>query len=96
MNRDEYVEKLKGRLDQWNAESARWEAKARVAQAEAKAEYDRQIEALNARREEAMYQMKLLQNASADAWKDVMQGAEEAWKRMQEAVSAARSHFGKD
>ena len=96
MNRDEYVEKLKGQLDQWNAESARWEAKARVAQAEAKAEYDRQIEALNARREEAMYQMKLLQNASADAWKDVMQGAEEAWKRMQEAVSAARSHFGKD
>ena len=96
MNRDEYVEKLKGQLDQWNAESARWEAKARVAQAETKAEYDRQIEALNARREEAMYQMKLLQNASADAWKDVMQGAEEAWKRMQEAVSAARSHFGKD
>ena len=96
MNRDEYVEKLKGQLDQWNAESARWEAKARVAQAEAKAEYDRQIEALNARREEAMYQMKLLQNASADAWKDVMQGAEEAWKRMQDAVTAARSHFGKD
>jgi len=26
--RDEYVEKLKGQLDQWNAEVAKWEAKA--------------------------------------------------------------------
>lgn len=96
MNRDEYVKKLKAQLDQWNAEATRWESKASVAQAEVRAEYDKQMQALNARRDEAMYQMKLLQNASADAWKEVAKGAEDAWKRLQESVSAARSHFGKD
>jgi len=40
--------------------------------------------------------MKLLQNAFADAWTDVAQGADEALRRLQEAVSAARSRFGKD
>jgi len=32
MNRDEYVQKLKSQLDQWNAESKKWEAKAQQAQ----------------------------------------------------------------
>ena len=40
-NRDEYVEKMKTKLDQWNAEIAKWEVKSREAQAEARAEYDK-------------------------------------------------------
>ena len=27
MNRDEYVEKLKSQIDQWNAQMAKWEAR---------------------------------------------------------------------
>ena len=42
-----------------------------------------------------IYQMKLLQNASADAWRDFAQGTDAAWKAMQEAFSKARSHFEK-
>jgi len=34
--RDEYVEKLKAQLDQWNTEVAKWEAKAQKAQAGAR------------------------------------------------------------
>ena len=33
MNRDEYVQKLKQQLDEWNGEVAKWEAKTREAQA---------------------------------------------------------------
>jgi lipid II:glycine glycyltransferase (peptidoglycan interpeptide bridge formation enzyme) len=95
INRDEYVQKLKQQLDEWNGEAAKWEAKTREAQAAMKAEYEKQIAALNGRREEALYQMKLLQNASADAWRDAMGGAEKAWKDMQEAFERARSHFEK-
>jgi lipid II:glycine glycyltransferase (peptidoglycan interpeptide bridge formation enzyme) len=95
MNREEYVQKLKTQLDQWNAEAANWEAKAKEAQSHMKAEYEKQLAALNSRRDEALYQMKLVQNASGDAWQDMMRGADEAWKNMHDAFTKARSHFEK-
>lgn len=95
INREEYVQKLKSQLDQWNAEAAQWEQKARDAQAHMKAEYEKQLAAVNSRRDEALYQMKLLQNASLDAWQDMMRGTEVAWKNMHEAFNKARSHFEK-
>lgn len=95
INRDEYVQKLKAQLDQWNAEAKKWEAKAEEATASMKAEYEKQLNTLHSRRDEAMYQLKLLQGASTDAWQDMMKGADQAWKGMQEAVNRARSHFEK-
>jgi hypothetical protein len=95
MNRDEYVQKLKTQLDQWNAEVQRWEAKARESQAHMKQEYEQQLAQLRSRRDEALYQMKLMQNASHDAWQDMMRGADEAWKNMADAFGKARSHFEK-
>lgn len=95
MNRDEYVQKLKQQLDEWNGEAAKWEVKTREAQATMKAEAEKQLAALNGHRDEALYQMKLLQNASTDAWRDVMSGADRAWKDLQEAIDRARSHFEK-
>jgi hypothetical protein len=92
-NRDEYVEKLKAQLDLWNAEIGRWEAKARDAQAEGRSEFDRGLKALREQREQAMYQMTLLQSAAGEAWKDLVQGTDEAWARMREAYDKASSHF---
>jgi hypothetical protein len=91
--RDEYVEKMKAQLDQWNADIARWEAKAHEAQAGARAEYDRRLDALRQQRDQAMYQMNLLQAAAGEAWLDMMRGTEEAWARMREAFDKASSHF---
>jgi hypothetical protein len=95
MNRDAYVQKMKEQLDHWNAEAAKWEAKAKEAQASMKAEYEKQLNMLNSRRDEAMYQLKLLQGASTDAWQDMMKGSDQALKSMQEAFNRARSHFEK-
>jgi chromosome segregation ATPase len=94
-SREEYVQKMKAQLDQWNAEVAKWEEKTRSAQAEMKAEYEKQLETVRSRRDEAMYQMHQLQVASGEAWKDMMKGAEAAWKSMGEAFLKARSHFEK-
>lgn len=95
MTRDEYVAKLKTQLDDWNAQAAVWEAKAKDAQATAKAEFERQLVLLKAQQENAAYQMRLLQNASADAWKDLSAGADAAWKQMSETFARAASHFEK-
>ena len=93
--RDEYVERLKAQLDQWNAQMTEWEARARDAQAQAKAGYEQHLERLRGQQQEALYQMKLLQNASLDAWQDLARGADSAWKAMQDAMGSARSHFDK-
>ena len=94
-NRDEYVQKLKAQIDQWNAQAARWEAQMKEAQGRARQEYSQQLDQIKSRRDEMLYQMKLLQSASVGAWEDLMRGADQAWKGMQEAFDRARSHFEK-
>ncbi len=93
MNREEYVAKLKGQLDQWNAEAAKWEAKAKDAQAGMQAEYARQLEQFHKRRDEALAELRRVQGASADAWSEMMRGADAAFRSMQEAFDRARSKF---
>ena len=93
--RDEYVEKLKAQLDQWNTEVAKWEAKAQKAQANARIEYDKQLKEVRRQRDQALEQMKKVQAATGDAWVDLVRGADEAWAKMREALEKARSHFNK-
>ena len=93
--REEYVAGLKARLDRWNADAAKWEARASVARADMKKQYAKQLETLRERREEALYNLNLVEKASATAWQDLTRGADEAWDRMQEAIKAASSHFEK-
>ena len=95
MNRDEYVQKLKSQIDQWNAQAAVWEAKAKQAQSKMQAEYDRQLGEFHKRRDAALAEMKRLQHASADAWQGMMQGADAALKSMQQAFERARREFEK-
>jgi hypothetical protein len=91
--RDEYVERMKAQLDQWNGEIAKWEAKADIAQTEARVEYEKRLVALREQREKAMYQMKLLQSAAGDAWTEMVRGTDQAWASMREAFEKASSHF---
>ena len=84
MNRDEYIAKLKSQIDQWNAQAAQWEAQS-----------TKQAEQFRARRDAALAELKRVQSASADAWKDMMQGADAAFKSMRDAFEKARREFGK-
>jgi lipid II:glycine glycyltransferase (peptidoglycan interpeptide bridge formation enzyme) len=95
ISRDEYVQKLKSQIDQWNAEAAKWEAKAKQAQAGMQADYAKQLEQYRGRRDAALAELRRLQSASADAWKDMMRGADAAMKSMQEAFDKARSKYEK-
>jgi hypothetical protein len=93
--RDQYVEKLKAQLDEWNAEVAKWEAKSRSAQADMRIEYETQLEAFRQRRNQALEQMRKVQGSTGDAWVDLVHGADEAWAKMREAFEKAQSHFYK-
>ena len=91
MNRDEYVQKLKAQIDQWNAQLAKWDQ----ASQELKNKYLQQLDEARVRRDEAMEEMKRLQQASADAWVQMMNGAETAFQAMQSAFERAREGFEK-
>ena len=91
MNRDEYVQKLKAQIDQWNAQMATWEK----ASEDVKNKYLQQLDEARVRRDEAIAEMKRLQNASADAWTQMMKGAETAFNNMQTAFDNARKGFDK-
>ena len=91
MNRDEYVRMLKAQIDQWDAQMKKWES----ASQEIKNKYLQQLDEAKVRRDEALEEMKRLQNASADAWTQVMKGAETAFTAMQGAFEKARQGFEK-
>jgi hypothetical protein len=84
MSRDEYVQKLKSQIDQWNAQAAKWEAQS-----------SKQAEEFRARRDAALAELRRVQSATADAWRDMMRGADSALKSVQEAFDKARKQFDK-
>jgi lipid II:glycine glycyltransferase (peptidoglycan interpeptide bridge formation enzyme) len=94
-NRDEYVRQLKSQIDQWNAEAARWEEKAREAQAGMQLEYQRQLDNLREKSEQASAELRRLQLASTDALSEMMRGADAAMQGMAEAFERARRSFDK-
>ena len=91
--RDAYVEKMKSRLDAWNAEIDRLEARAREAEADARIRYAKQIESLKAQRAEAEEHLARLRTAGDAAWKDFTTGIEGAWDAMEDALKSALSRF---
>lgn len=91
--RNEYIEQLKNNLDKWNADLAKFEAKARVAKTDLRIDYEMQLEALRKHREVAAEKLKALQASSEGAWKEVAAGADAAWSAMRDAVDKASAHF---
>ena len=92
-NRDAYVKKMKTKLDEWNADIAKIEAKAEGAEANMKIKYNEKIAALKQQREEATSKLRELQNAGDDAWEDIKTGLESAWDSLGEAVGSVKSRF---
>jgi len=91
--RDAHVAKLKAQLDEWNAEIAGFEAKARQAGAEARLEYQRHLSELRRRYDEANAKLKELQEESEGAWEKLKEGVESSWDALRQGVEKARASF---
>lgn len=91
--RHEYIEKLKQKLDEWDADIDEFEVKAKKTRAEVKFELEDQMTSLRLKRDIARLKLSEIIDASEEAWEDVKQGAEEAWSSLKDAIEKARSHF---
>ncbi len=95
MNRDEYVQRMKQQIDDWNTRLAEWEIEVQKAQAHVKVQYEAQIKTLEKQRDEAMKRLHETRDASQAAWTEVSKGTEAAWKTMQSSFEKAWSEFQK-
>jgi hypothetical protein len=91
--RDAYIEKMKARIDEWNADIDKLEAKAREARADMKIEYQEQLSAMRLEREKARGKLHELQEATEDAWEGLREGMESAWESMAKAFKDAADRF---
>ena len=91
--RDVYIQKMKTKLDEWNAEIDKLEAKSRQVEADAKKAYQKQIETIKAKRSETKEYLDQMRQAGESAWLDVKDGLENAAASLGEAIRSAQSRF---
>ncbi len=91
--RDAYVQKLKDQIDQWNSDIDNLQEKAGKMGADAKAEMQKHVEELKAKRKDLEEKLKPVQKASGEAWEDLKGGTNQALKALGDAVTAAKSRF---
>ena len=91
--KEDFVRKMHAKLDQWNAEIDALTAKADAAEAGARAEYHKQVEALRSKRDHARSKLGELESAGEGAWQDLKAGVELAWESVSEAVHSATARF---
>ncbi|MBA1146121.1 hypothetical protein H0Z60_03510 [Ectothiorhodospiraceae bacterium WFHF3C12] len=91
--RDQYVEQLKSKLDEWNAELARLEAEGERTQAQLSKGLEEQLVEARKRRDEAWEWLQKLQKANESAWDDMVKGTEQAWDAFSDALKNARNRF---
>jgi uncharacterized coiled-coil DUF342 family protein len=92
-DKDAYVQKLHAKLDEWNAEIDKLKAKADKAEADSRAEYQKQIETLQQKRKDAETKIREVAAAGEGALEELKSGVQGAWDSMEEALKLARSKF---
>ncbi len=94
--RDAYVQQMKARMDEWNAEIDKLKAKADQAKAGSKIEYQRQIEDLREKRNKFQHRITEIEQAGEGAWEDLKQGVENSWEALKLSLSKAKSRFDRE
>lgn len=72
VTRDEYVEKMKSQLDDWNSEIDKVEARGKEFTGETKKKYDAQISDLRQKVRAVKSKMDELQSSGQDKWEKLM------------------------
>jgi len=92
-NRQEYIDKLKLKLDEWNAKIDEMEVQAKLAEMENREKYESEIARFKAKRDEIQNRLETMRHSSEQAFEELRQGAEQAWDSLWDAYKKAKSHF---
>lgn len=88
-----YEQKFDAQLKIWQAEIDKLRAKADKASADARLQYDKQVDELVEQQKKGKAKLRELQDANEQAWSDMRQGMERAWDDMGKAWKDAMSRY---
>ena len=91
--KEAYRQKLEAQLAEWDARLDVLNAQARKASAEARIDYENELQGLKRQRERARETLAELGRRSETAWEDVKVGAERAWDEMGKALDKVAARF---
>jgi predicted nucleic acid-binding Zn-ribbon protein len=92
-SRDQYVEKMKAQLDEWNAGIAALEEKGSEITEDAKVKYQEQLAALRAQRAEGEKKLEEMQAATESTWEQVKLESDNVWEAFKDSYQAFVAHF---
>ena len=91
-----YQKTVEEKLKQFSDAIVELTGKAENLQAGAKAECQKQIEALRSRQGTLREKLRQLEESGDEAWEDLKEGIEHAWKDLTRALESAFSRFKSD
>jgi len=92
-SRNEFIEKLKDRLDDLDEQVEKAKKKGDELEGEARKEYEKRLKDLKENRREAEKKLKEVQAAGEDQWQGMKDEAEHAWKALGNSFEYFKSHF---
>ncbi len=94
--RDEFIAKMKSRLDEWNLDVDKLEDKIRKVKAELKEIYQTQIDELRKKRREGDRKLEQIRTAGEGKWEHLKTEAENAWVVMKDALETFKTRYRKN
>ena len=91
--KEEFQKNLDSPTQELDAEIAKLREKGRDLKDEAKANWDQKMADLETKRDAARAKLAEVGQSSAEAWKDVQQGAQSAWDELDKAFRDASHEF---
>jgi hypothetical protein len=89
MTREIYVEKLKSRLDRWNAYLGKLERKAGELEGEVKTSFEEKLKDIRSRRDLVVEKLSQISSAAESAWMSLRRETKEARGKLVDAFSKA-------
>ena len=89
--REDYLNKVKAKLDEWNAEIGVLEARLDQVKADARIQYQKQLEDARKRRDELKQKLDQVSSSGEEAWGELKSGLDLAWDALSDAVKSAKS-----
>lgn len=89
--REEYLALMEKQLNEWKAKTEPLKASAEQWEAQMKAQYEKNLEALQAKRDEAWENLSTLKSASDDAWDQVKANMDKTWEDLKASTEKITS-----
>lgn len=93
--REDYLELMEKRLNAWKAQAEQFKAGTAQMEANAKAQYEKGLEALHAKQEEAWDNFRKMKAASESAWEQFRIDMDKAGEEVKNAAERVASQFRK-